>query len=83
MAESDQEIERGRFIYNEITGEQGDQVCFTTLIRVRNHVLNLAGELKENGEDEKWLFYAAVFVGVGQLIRERIDLYQQEKPKND
>jgi len=82
LAESDQELERGRFIYNEITGESGDDKCFKTLIQVRDHVMNLAKELKENGDDERWLFYASVFVGVGQLLRERIELYQ-EAPNDD
>lgn len=83
LAESDQEIERGRYIYSEITGQHGDDMCFRTLIRVRDHVMNLAADLKEKGDDEKWLFYASVFIGVGQLIRERIDLYQEEEPSND
>ncbi|MFO0202020.1 MAG: hypothetical protein ACK528_02715 [Alphaproteobacteria bacterium] len=78
-AHSDQEIERGLWIYDAILegSKINDQMCFNTLLKARDYCMDLCQKLDRKGDEEKWLFYSAVFLGVGMMIRERIKIYEE------
>jgi hypothetical protein len=79
LAHSDQEIERGRYIYDAMIEEDklDDQKCFSTLLKARDYCMDQCQKLDPQGDEEKWLFYSAVFLGVGMMIRERIEIYEE------
>lgn len=72
MAEADQEVQRGRLLYEAVCAENGDKVCFSSLMDSRDISMELCRQLQPDKDGEKWLFHAAVFYGVGMLIREHV-----------
>lgn len=47
-------------------------------MQARNQVMDLAQKLDPDADNERWLFYACVFYGIGTLIRERIGFYTED-----
>lgn len=77
IAHSDQEIERGRWIYDAIIEETPEPACFDVLLQARDHCVALCQALNPKKDEEKWLFYSAVFLGIGMMIRERVEIYEE------
>ena len=78
VAHSDQEIERGRYLYAAVAEVAGDKICFEAMMQTRSQVMDLAQKLDPDADNERWLFYACVFYGIGTLIRERIGFYTED-----
>lgn len=79
IAHSDQEIERGRYIYEAMLEEDSadEKAYFDTLLKARDYCMDLCQQLDQKGDEEKWLFYSAVFLGLGMMMRERIEIYEE------
>ena len=73
---SDQEIERGRFLYSAVAEDEGDKFCFEKLLQAVEFCMENARKLDPKEDQDRWLFYAALFHGAGCLLKERIDYYQ-------
>jgi len=80
---SDQEIERGRFLYEAVAEDEGDLYCFQRLIQAVEYCMENARKLDPKADSDRWLFYAALFYGAGMLLRERIDHYQPTEENPD
>ena len=76
---SDQEVERGRYIYEALLEEEvtDEKEFFENLTKARDMMLVNCAELDAQGDTEKWLFYATVFLGIGMMLRERIEIYEE------
>lgn len=79
LAVSDQEIERGRYIYEALLEEEtvDEKSVFDVMLSARNTCLANCSDLKPDGDNEKWLFYATCFLGIGMMMRERIEIYEE------
>lgn len=76
LCEADQEVARGRLLYSAVWAENGDRICFESLMDARDISMELCKKLDPDRDGEKWLYHAAVFYGIGQLIREQIDFLE-------